>query len=173
MSVSDAMASRESHGHKCGSRKTDSFPLLQVDENDWTVASSSSMPVARWDSASSTAPFVNDLSFAGEGRLGKMYITPSSHGRNRIGAGHPEHAEATLCENSWENLGTKEQSHARSNGANADFARGGAIGGFNADLFLCELDTKYLCSVCLQVLREPVQTNCGHRFCESCIEQLR
>jgi len=32
-------------------------------------------------------------------------------------------------------------------------------------------DAKYMCPVCLMVLREPVQTNCGHRFCGACIQR--
>lgn len=30
-------------------------------------------------------------------------------------------------------------------------------------------DSKYECSICLLVLREPRQTKCGHRFCKGCI----
>ena len=32
-------------------------------------------------------------------------------------------------------------------------------------------DSKYMCPVCLMVLREPVQTDCGHRFCKACIQR--
>ncbi|XP_074643609.1 TNF receptor-associated factor 6-like [Tubulanus polymorphus] len=32
-----------------------------------------------------------------------------------------------------------------------------------------ELDRKYSCPVCISVLKDPVQTRCGHRFCTSCI----
>ncbi|XP_035674783.1 TNF receptor-associated factor 6-B-like [Branchiostoma floridae] len=31
------------------------------------------------------------------------------------------------------------------------------------------LESKYECPICLMGLREPVQTNCGHRFCRYCI----
>ena len=31
------------------------------------------------------------------------------------------------------------------------------------------LDPKYLCSLCELVLRQPVQSFCGHRFCQSCV----
>ncbi|XP_078667690.1 TNF receptor-associated factor 6-like isoform X2 [Branchiostoma floridae x Branchiostoma belcheri] len=31
------------------------------------------------------------------------------------------------------------------------------------------LEPKYECPICLMGLREPVQTNCGHRFCRYCI----
>ena len=31
------------------------------------------------------------------------------------------------------------------------------------------LEKKYECPICLLGLREPVQTNCGHRFCIACI----
>ncbi|XP_033740042.1 TNF receptor-associated factor 6-B-like isoform X2 [Pecten maximus] len=36
-------------------------------------------------------------------------------------------------------------------------------------LFDLDLDRKYMCPVCLCVLKEPVQTSCGHRFCKACI----
>lgn len=31
------------------------------------------------------------------------------------------------------------------------------------------LESKYECPICLLGLREPVQTQCGHRFCRNCI----
>ncbi|XP_038052209.1 TNF receptor-associated factor 6-like [Patiria miniata] len=31
------------------------------------------------------------------------------------------------------------------------------------------LEQKYECPICLMCLREPVQTECGHRFCRACI----
>ncbi|XP_064642157.1 TNF receptor-associated factor 6-like [Lineus longissimus] len=33
-----------------------------------------------------------------------------------------------------------------------------------------EIDKKYICPVCLSVLKEPVQTKCGHRFCRHCFK---
>ncbi|KAL5006414.1 hypothetical protein ScPMuIL_015220 [Solemya velum] len=32
-------------------------------------------------------------------------------------------------------------------------------------------DEKYICPICLHVLREPYQTECGHRFCKACIHR--
>lgn len=32
-------------------------------------------------------------------------------------------------------------------------------------------DSKYECPICLLVLRDTVQTTCGHRFCTSCIHR--
>ena len=32
-------------------------------------------------------------------------------------------------------------------------------------------DNKYECPICLFVLRDPIQTMCGHRFCCECIQQ--
>ena len=34
------------------------------------------------------------------------------------------------------------------------------------------IDPKYLCSLCELVLRAPIQSFCGHRFCEACIKRL-
>ncbi|XP_068735296.1 TNF receptor-associated factor 2-like [Montipora capricornis] len=33
-------------------------------------------------------------------------------------------------------------------------------------------DPKFLCPFCNHVLREPVQTNCGHRYCRACVQEL-
>ncbi|XP_078490796.1 zinc finger protein [Ciona intestinalis] len=35
--------------------------------------------------------------------------------------------------------------------------------------FIPSLDNKYMCPICLLALRDPVQTECGHRFCHLCI----
>ncbi|XP_046326222.1 TNF receptor-associated factor 6-like isoform X1 [Haliotis rufescens] len=43
------------------------------------------------------------------------------------------------------------------------------IHGFDHD-FDPEVDRKYQCPICLAVLREAVQTSCGHRFCEECLK---
>lgn len=38
-------------------------------------------------------------------------------------------------------------------------------------IFVPVRDEKYDCPICLYVLREPLQTKCGHRFCKQCIEK--
>ncbi|XP_046863268.1 TNF receptor-associated factor 5-like, partial [Xenia sp. Carnegie-2017] len=38
--------------------------------------------------------------------------------------------------------------------------------------FLQDLDTRLKCSICKLPLRNPHQTSCGHRFCESCIKNV-
>lgn len=44
-------------------------------------------------------------------------------------------------------------------------------GGFQ-DHFVMPPEPKYCCEHCRMVLCNPRQTECGHRFCESCINQL-
>ena len=35
-----------------------------------------------------------------------------------------------------------------------------------------EIDPNYLCSFSKDLLREPVQASCGHRYCRNCLERL-
>ena len=45
--------------------------------------------------------------------------------------------------------------------------------GFPVGIFT-DLDKRFLCSICKQVLKSTVQGLCGHRFCKDCIDyQLR
>ena len=44
-------------------------------------------------------------------------------------------------------------------------------GGYDVE-FVEDLGEKYRCSICLFVLKDPVQTECGHRFCKTCIESV-
>ena len=41
--------------------------------------------------------------------------------------------------------------------------------GFNAKN-LSSIDPQYKCRICSRILRNPVQLNCGHRQCKSCVE---
>lgn len=36
-------------------------------------------------------------------------------------------------------------------------------------VFVDELSPGQTCPICLVVMRNPVQTVCGHRFCEDCL----
>lgn len=42
------------------------------------------------------------------------------------------------------------------------------FGGYDF-VFVDELSLGQTCSVCLVAMRDPVQTTCGHRFCEDCL----
>ncbi|XP_074655314.1 TNF receptor-associated factor 2-like [Tubulanus polymorphus] len=44
--------------------------------------------------------------------------------------------------------------------------------GYTLSIFVEPVQEKYLCGYCGLVLRDPMQNNCGHRFCKSCVKQL-
>ena len=47
-----------------------------------------------------------------------------------------------------------------------------ARGGYDAD-FVSPISEDYLCPICQLAFKDPVQTrDCGHRFCESCLEPI-
>ncbi|XP_047143198.1 TNF receptor-associated factor 6-A isoform X5 [Hydra vulgaris] len=46
------------------------------------------------------------------------------------------------------------------------------FGGYDA-YFINELLDNHECPVCQMALREPIQTQCGHRLCLSCAEEMR
>ena len=35
------------------------------------------------------------------------------------------------------------------------------------------VDSRYLCLLCKNILKDPVQTGCGHVYCTSCIPRLK
>ena len=47
-------------------------------------------------------------------------------------------------------------------------------GGFDVEFVKEYPDDNVACSICLFVLRQPLQAiECGHRFCESCVADLK
>ena len=38
--------------------------------------------------------------------------------------------------------------------------------------FVQPLEDGYICKTCKLVLRQPMQTKCGHRFCKTCINDI-
>ncbi|XP_053196279.1 TNF receptor-associated factor 2 isoform X1 [Scomber japonicus] len=47
-----------------------------------------------------------------------------------------------------------------------------SLPGFPLSVLSVPMENKYKCQQCLQVLRKPVQAQCGHRFCVHCFKQL-
>lgn len=45
----------------------------------------------------------------------------------------------------------------------------GSVGGQDVE-FVKPIEDKYVCPICRTVLQDAMQTECGHRFCSSCIE---
>ena len=45
------------------------------------------------------------------------------------------------------------------------------VGGYDHDFV--QTTEKYNCAICKMVIRESRETDCGHRFCRSCLEQVR
>ena len=39
------------------------------------------------------------------------------------------------------------------------------------ETFVNEVDEDFLCPICQLPAKEPIQTSCGHRFCEECIKE--
>ncbi|XP_060606658.1 TNF receptor-associated factor 5-like [Ruditapes philippinarum] len=54
--------------------------------------------------------------------------------------------------------------------SNSTHSRTDALG-YEA-VFVDEPERKYMCPVCLVVMKDAVQTSCGHRFCEICIKKV-
>jgi TNF receptor-associated factor 2 len=44
--------------------------------------------------------------------------------------------------------------------------------GYPPDIFPEAVDNKYKCTYCTNILRNPIQSFCGHRFCKDCIQFL-
>nr|ALJ01851.1 TRAF [Mizuhopecten yessoensis] len=60
-------------------------------------------------------------------------------------------------------------------GSGSDYSSGfqlnqGREDGYDFE-FVLPREDKYDCPICLLVLREPYQTECGHRFCQNCIKR--
>lgn len=45
-------------------------------------------------------------------------------------------------------------------------------GGYPLEIFSSGFDHKFVCSHCKKILRDPLQSFCGHRFCRICCQEL-
>lgn len=45
-------------------------------------------------------------------------------------------------------------------------------GGYPIEIFPDGFDEKFRCNSCTKILRDPVQSFCGHRFCRNCIQDV-
>ena len=43
--------------------------------------------------------------------------------------------------------------------------------GYNTSIFVAQVDRSLLCGICAGVFRKPLVTQCGHTFCEECLER--
>lgn len=64
--------------------------------------------------------------------------------------------------------GESSQSSNEASSNNAETVE--RIDGYD-EFFDPAVSTDYECPVCMLVLRNPVQTQCGHRFCAACIKR--
>ena len=69
--------------------------------------------------------------------------------------------------NQGNNSGSNETNN-EGNGTTAENAD--RISGHD-EIFVAPVNSDYECPICITVLREPVQTPCGHRFCIACINR--
>ncbi|KAJ8005889.1 hypothetical protein DPEC_G00122590 [Dallia pectoralis] len=44
--------------------------------------------------------------------------------------------------------------------------------GLHKDISASDIEDKHLCNSCLQILRRPLQAQCGHRFCSFCFNKI-
>ena len=70
---------------------------------------------------------------------------------------------------------SNQENNSGSNEANNDGSSSTAenaerISGHD-EIFDVPVSTDYECPICITVLRDPVQTPCGHRFCIACINR--
>lgn len=43
--------------------------------------------------------------------------------------------------------------------------------GYNTSIFVSQVDRNLLCGICAGVFKKPLVTNCGHTFCEECLQK--
>ena len=98
----------------------------------------------------------------------EAYIAPSGNSGGSIvlenpQSSGPDHSGERNQSNRPNNQGSNEASPN-----NAEAVE--RIDGYD-EIFDPSVSTDYECPVCMLVLRNPVQTQCGHRFCAACIKR--
>ena len=41
-----------------------------------------------------------------------------------------------------------------------------------AECLPLDIALELICTACAGIIRDPVQTRCGHRYCEGCLEEI-
>ena len=73
--------------------------------------------------------------------------------------------------NSSNSHGNNQPNNEANNEANSNNAENVEWPDGHDEVFDPAVSADYECPICMMVLRNPVQTTCGHRFCRGCIEQ--
>ncbi|XP_065198141.1 TNF receptor-associated factor 3-like isoform X2 [Sycon ciliatum] len=137
-----------------------------TDPSDATSRYQYQKPASRRPSSFSSQAHGDDhgaVHFTSKGAAANAKDSPTSS----LGSGSEEEFARTLAKGLDDIRQLPEQARnmlGRNGATTVEFT-----GGYQADAEE-EVAANLMCPICLHILRKPVQTSCGHRFCQSCIE---